>query len=1012
MKRNKKIGLIVVVTIILFCMAWPVVNASNNTTANTNTNTQVTKIVKNNTTTVKSSNNQTNTKVENTTVKKKQNANNNTVNTTNQKANQNANVNEKSKEEDIMPMSIQDDGIMTRSANNTQTIANGTYVIKSALNTNKVLDIAGGSASNGANVQLYTGNSSNAQRFKITYLGNGYYTIQGIQSKKVLDVAGAGKANGTNVQQYAGNNSDAQKWVIKKEKNGYYSIISKCNNLYLDIAGASTANGTNVQMYKGNGTKSQLFLFEKIEPPTKTIADGTYTIKTALNGKRVLDIPGASGNNGANVQIYTANDTNAHKFHITYLGDGYYKIQAAHSKKVLDVAGAGKANGTNVQQYAGNNSDAQKWVIKKEKNGYYSIISKCNNLYLDIAGASTANGTNVQMYQGNGTKSQLFAFEKTEERKQTIKDGMYKIKLAKDTSKVLTIAKGSYANSANVELAKDSNSAYQKFHVVHLGDGYYSIRAVHSKASLDVAGTGKTNGTNVQQYSYSASNGQKWIIKDWGNSKYSIISKCNGLYVDVTSGYTADGTNIQMYAGNGTDSQKFIFEATNSQAITNGIYEIETALNTNQVLDVSGASTANNANIQIWKRENVNQQKFQVTHLGDNYYTIQALHSKKVLDVVGAGKNNGTNVQQYTSNNSNAQKWLIKDLGNGYYNIISKCNNLYLDVAGASTANGTNIQMYKGNNTASQKFKFVKTTATGTSNFSILNEAKYPGYQSLLQTIQRQHPNWIITIKYTGLDWNTVVNKQDQVINGSPKSLTTYTNQWKNGDTQYGTGWYRASKSAIAYMMDPRNSLTESYIFQFQDLTSSAGTYADVSKMISGSFLTKYSSYSTDSIINAILSSAKSYNISPFHIVSRILQEQGTNGSILNGYTYNGRKVYNLFNIGATGNSDAEIIKNGAKYAYDNHWFTPQVCINGSASFLNNGYFKKGQSTLYFQKFNVVDKNNLYQNQYMQNIRAANDEGNKIYNSYVKNGLLSSQFEFVIPVYENMPSKACPSPAR
>lgn len=47
----------------------------------------------------------------------------------------------------------------------------------------------------------------------------------------------------------------------------------------------------------------------------------------------------------------------------------------------------------------------------------------------------------------------------------------------------------------------------------------------------------------------------------------------------------------------------------------------------------------------------------------------------------------------------------------------------------------------------------------------------------------------------------------------------------------------------------------------------------------------------------------------------------------------------------------------------------------------------------------------------MQNIRAANDEGNSIYNSYKKNGILNSHFEFIIPIYEGMPASACPRPA-
>ena len=202
------------------------------------------------------------------------------------------------------------------------------------------------------------------------------------------------------------------------------------------------------------------------------------------------------------------------------------------------------------------------------------------------------------------------------------------------------------------------------------------------------------------------------------------------------------------------------------------------------------------------------------------------------------------------------------------------------------------------------------------------------------------------------------------------------------------------------------------YVFQFQELASSAGKYSDISKMISGTFLTKYSEYSEENIINAILDASKTYNISPFHITSRILQESGIDGGTLNGYIYNRREIYNLFNIGATGASDEEIIRNGAEYAYKQHWFTPQMCINGSVSFLKKGYFINGQSTLYFQKYNVVNMKQLYNNQYMQNIRAANDEGKRISDEYKASGLINSQFEFTIPVYENMPSTPCASPAR
>ena len=46
-------------------------------------------------------------------------------------------------------------------------LEDGVYTIHSSINNNYVLDINGGVAKNGSNVQLYTSNGTNAQKFKV-----------------------------------------------------------------------------------------------------------------------------------------------------------------------------------------------------------------------------------------------------------------------------------------------------------------------------------------------------------------------------------------------------------------------------------------------------------------------------------------------------------------------------------------------------------------------------------------------------------------------------------------------------------------------------------------------------------------------------------------------------------------------------------------------------------------------------------------------------------------------------
>ena len=457
---------------------------------------------------------------------------------------------------------------------NTKTIEEGTYVIKSAINDKFVLDIEDASKANGANLQIYQSNGTNAQKFKVKYLNNGYYTIESVNSGKVLDVDDAKKTQGTNVQQYDSNNTDAQKWTIKKNSDGTYSLVSKCNNLYMDVKDGIASNSRNIQVYGGNGTKAQKFKFEKVadsinysEKAEKTISDGTYTIKSAINDKFVLDIDNASKSNGANVQIYQSNGTNAQKFKVKYLNNGYYTIESVNSGKVLDVDNAGKNQGTNVQQYGANNTDAQKWIIAKNTDSTYSIVSKCNNLYLDVKDGIASSGKNIQVYGRNGTRAQKFKFEAVTNNSEsnnvkpqkTIADGTYTIKSSLNTKYVFDIAWGSTQNYGNLQLYQDSTVGQQRFKVKYLGDGYYSITAAHSGRVLDVSNAGKTNGTNVQQYSSNNSDAQKWIIAKNSDGTYSIVSKCNNLYMDVKDGIAGNNRNIQMYSGNGTKAQKFVF---------------------------------------------------------------------------------------------------------------------------------------------------------------------------------------------------------------------------------------------------------------------------------------------------------------------------------------------------------------------------------------------------------------------------------------------------------------------
>ena len=467
----------------------------------------------------------------------------------------------------------QNDEIMTLAAElplPVKTIENGVYVIYSRLGNSMVIDVNEASTKNEANIHIWQENKVDQQKFRVKFLGDGYYSLTCENSGKVLDVQGAGTTNGTNVQQYEWNNTDAQKWIIKDAGNGYYNIISKCSGLNLDIKNAEAKNGTNVQVWEANGDNAQKFKFVRAEEfmGSQTIKDGIYSIRTALNNSKAVEVEGLMTNSGANVQIWNNENHNGQRFIVTYTGSGLYTIENVNSGKFLDVAGAGKVNGTNVQQYEKNNTTSQKWVIKDAGNGYFNIISRCNGLFLDVKNADSRNGTNVQVWEQNGDNAQKFKFEETDlGGGQTISNGTYVIATRLDENKVLDISEGSKSLSANLQLWDSAKVKQQRFIVTYLGNSFYRIQNLNSGLVLDVQGAGRTNGTNVQQYESNGTVAQEWVIKDVGNGYYNIISRCNGLFLDVSEGFAGNGANMQVYEGNNTSAQQFKF----IKAVTDGI---------------------------------------------------------------------------------------------------------------------------------------------------------------------------------------------------------------------------------------------------------------------------------------------------------------------------------------------------------------------------------------------------------------------------------------------------------
>ncbi len=144
-------------------------------------------------------------------------------------------------------------------------IADGMYEVSNFVDKSIVLDVAGGNFSNGVNVQVFTKNGTDAQKWNITRHEDGdYYTFKTKRGDKYLSLKDANVANGTNIRLWYDAGYCAQKWKIIKNTDGSYTISSKCNTAsVLDIAGGNLAPGTNVQLFEVNNTNAQKWALVK-----------------------------------------------------------------------------------------------------------------------------------------------------------------------------------------------------------------------------------------------------------------------------------------------------------------------------------------------------------------------------------------------------------------------------------------------------------------------------------------------------------------------------------------------------------------------------------------------------------------------------------------------------------------------------------------------------------------------------------------------------------------------------
>ena len=697
------------------------------------------------------------------------------------------------------------DDVLNGVAGEDATIEEGWYYFESDLSTDVksyALDIeeAVGSMTQDANLDIYTFDKTKPQdaqlfQIKLADAEKKSYTIIPYGSQiRALDCATGATTAGTNVRQHKQNGTPAQAFrFVTTDVEGVYQIQPQDDKTCLTVKGDTASDGANVELGTWSDKGGQNWELIKAPNPTAkqdaNIKEGWYIITTALDSGFALDINGGvkSDAQDANLDIFAydaANELVSQMFYVKKedtANNAYTFMPFAARNRVLDCLSGYYTPGTNLRQHKANGTDAQKFqILKTDETGKYQIKNINANTCFTVKGGSASNKANVELGLWANTDAQKWSFvESSHNTKPTnLARGIYVLHTAIGASnssdfstRAMAVANDSGANKTNIQINSPNGSDRQKFMLIPLGNSkYYIVNAITYK-SIDVESGVAAHKTNVQLYRKNDTAAQTWTIRQDNQGFYRITSSLvanNGttaLNLDVNQGVSKDGQNVQVGRDNyDSRAQDWIIEKSNITSISNGTYEIATALKNDRsvVFDLPMRSSAAGVQYQIFTKKDISSQKFNVTKSGSKYI-IKNIKSDAYIGLDKLG------VVQLTKDSSKAYQWTIEATGDAEGTFFMKSSDgLYVTVNGGKPTNGALLALGGS-----------PTTAT----------------------------KWYFTKSQIANGWQVVADKTYYYSNGSPLKSSYIGNAFVDKNGVLWTGWHKA------YTSKPGGPFTEGYYY-------------------------------------------------------------------------------------------------------------------------------------------------------------------------------------------------------
>lgn len=250
---------------------------------------------------------------------------------------------------------------------------------------------------------------------------------------------------------------------------------------------------------------------------------------------KVLDVNGASQDDGANVQGWSWNGTGAQRWR-TEGSSSRTRLVNVNSGKCLDVSNSATHSGANIAQFRCNGGDNQRWQLR-------TVSSSANRPWV--------GGEPVRPYPGTPNVSG------GRPSGRLVYAGMI---VSRATSKCIDVEKASRDDGTNIRQWTCNGTPAQLWDFIEVARGETVIVSRASGKVMDLVGSQSTNGGNIAQYTWNGGNNQRWRIEQAGRGFFRIVSLASNKCIDLDNAGGDDGVNVQQWECHGRENQEWRIE--------------------------------------------------------------------------------------------------------------------------------------------------------------------------------------------------------------------------------------------------------------------------------------------------------------------------------------------------------------------------------------------------------------------------------------------------------------------